>query len=376
MQNRNYGIDLLRIVSTFMICILHTLGRGGILGGTNFISIQYETAWLIETLCLCAVNCYGLISGYVGYRAKYRYSSYLSLWLTVFFVSLFYTLIYAFWKPQFVTATTWIKLFFPVSTRQFWYFSAYTALFLLLPILNIAIDKLTKTQLKSIIIGIIILFSVLYTSFRNKAFFDTIWNSDNEPYGLLDGYSGLWLIVLYIIGAYFAKYGFSKKLTPKKGLLTYFVCCLFAWITRYFIDLIVGKGTDPLAYLYLASYVSPFILLAGIGLLAFFSKLNLNGGFTKVISFVSQSTFAIYLFQNHPLIWQDFMLGLVQDYANAPLFKMLGVVLLTAVCIFIVCLLLDQIRKLVFKALKIPKRLKNFEEKHLINIWDKQNSNL
>ena len=29
---RNYGIDLLRLVLMYMVCMLHTLGQGGILG--------------------------------------------------------------------------------------------------------------------------------------------------------------------------------------------------------------------------------------------------------------------------------------------------------------------------------------------------------
>lgn len=28
-KRRNYGIDLLRLISMFMVCILHTLGKGG-----------------------------------------------------------------------------------------------------------------------------------------------------------------------------------------------------------------------------------------------------------------------------------------------------------------------------------------------------------
>lgn len=36
MKSRNYGIDLLRIVSMFMICILHVIGVwGGGIGNTQ-----------------------------------------------------------------------------------------------------------------------------------------------------------------------------------------------------------------------------------------------------------------------------------------------------------------------------------------------------
>ena len=41
---RNYGIDLLRIVSMVMIVILHILGQGGVLDAADNLSPQY-IAW-------------------------------------------------------------------------------------------------------------------------------------------------------------------------------------------------------------------------------------------------------------------------------------------------------------------------------------------
>ena len=72
---RNYGIDLFRIVSMFMVVVLHVLGQGGILDGTIGVAGNYETAWFLETAAYGAVNCYALISGYVGIRSRYRYST-------------------------------------------------------------------------------------------------------------------------------------------------------------------------------------------------------------------------------------------------------------------------------------------------------------
>lgn len=43
-RERNYGIDLLRLVLMYMVCMLHTLQQGGILGaiseGTNRGGVQ------------------------------------------------------------------------------------------------------------------------------------------------------------------------------------------------------------------------------------------------------------------------------------------------------------------------------------------------
>lgn len=372
LTKRNYGVDLLRIVATLMICMLHTLGRGGILSNAEFMSVNYEIAWFLETACLCAVNCYGLISGYVGGKSKYRYSSYVTLWLNVFIVMLFFTVYYAITMPETVTWTDWVKLFFPASTRQFWYFSSYTVLFLFMPVLNIAVQKLSKKQLGAMLIAILIFFTVLNTAFYNPDFEDAIWQAKNEPFGLLDGYSGLWLIVLYLIGAYFGKYGLPKKITAVKGILIYFGSVIIAWAVRYLIDKFADPNVNRAGYFYLASYLSPFMLTAAFGLLCAFVKLPISGGFAKVIAFVAPCTFAIYLIQCQPLVWVNFMNELVKDYANVSPFKLIGIVFGVAVCIFLVGLILDKPREIIFRKTKLSKNLSAFEEKHFGDIW-KQN---
>ena len=74
-KERNYGIDVLRMVSMFMVVVLHVLGRGGVLQATKDLSLNYWVSWSLEIAALCAVNCYAIISGYVGYGRKTKYSN-------------------------------------------------------------------------------------------------------------------------------------------------------------------------------------------------------------------------------------------------------------------------------------------------------------
>lgn len=60
LDKRNYGIDLLRLVSMFLIVVLHSLSRGALVGVAPF-NIHYEAGFLIEALTYCAVNCFALI---------------------------------------------------------------------------------------------------------------------------------------------------------------------------------------------------------------------------------------------------------------------------------------------------------------------------
>lgn len=63
---RNSGIDLLRIISMIMIVTLHLLGHGGILNNLEPFTSGHYSAWTLEIIAYCAVNCYALISGYVS----------------------------------------------------------------------------------------------------------------------------------------------------------------------------------------------------------------------------------------------------------------------------------------------------------------------
>ena len=47
---RNYGIDLLRLVLMYMVCMLHTLGQGGILGVCQAGTVEYKEFWFLEIL--------------------------------------------------------------------------------------------------------------------------------------------------------------------------------------------------------------------------------------------------------------------------------------------------------------------------------------
>ena len=71
MEQRNRGIDLLRMTAMWMVVILHILNKGGVLAAAAPLSAGQGTARLLETAAYCAVNCYGLISGYVGVQRRH-----------------------------------------------------------------------------------------------------------------------------------------------------------------------------------------------------------------------------------------------------------------------------------------------------------------
>ena len=55
-SGRNHGIDLLRLALVFMVCMLHTLGQGGILNASAEGTNAYRAYWFLEILSYCAVD--------------------------------------------------------------------------------------------------------------------------------------------------------------------------------------------------------------------------------------------------------------------------------------------------------------------------------
>lgn len=72
LTERNIGIEGLRIFSMLLIIIGHVLAQGGILRSVLPLSSQWYMAWFLYIFALPAVNCYALISGYVGIDSEFK----------------------------------------------------------------------------------------------------------------------------------------------------------------------------------------------------------------------------------------------------------------------------------------------------------------
>lgn len=355
----NWGIDFLRIVSMFMVVCLHMLGRGGILDYAPFLSGKYEVVWLIEIAAYCAVNCYALISGYVGIHGKYRYSNWVLLWLRVLFYSILITVFFKFAAPSVVGRYEWTSAVFPTSREQYWYFTAYTGLFLLIPVLNFFISHASRKQLKLVVMLGIVLYSVLPELFRRDIFVTK------------EGYSPIWMIVLYIIGGYLGKYqGWKKKSKRHLGFI-YIVCIAVTWLGKFVIEHHrFGVSGDTNQTTFLVSYTSPTILLAGIALVILFSKLNVTEKWKKFIKLFAPVSFSVYLIHFHPLVKAYILQDRLKGLLNYNVVLMLLAFLAIIVSVYFICSFIDMIREYIFKKLKVKDRLIKLEHKYLENTWD------
>lgn len=351
-HSRNYGIDLLRIVSMIMIPLLHILGHGGVLESTTPLTVQNESLWLIETAAYCAVDVYALISGYVSYGRRHKYSNIIYLTFQVMFYTVITTTAFYFYRPELVNMKTILGAVFPFAFGTYWYFTAYFCLFFLIPFLNLAIEKFDKATMQKLILSCLLVFSVLPTLFQND-------------FPLLNrGNSFLWLAVLYVVGAYIKKYGNSFKYKNQRNLYSYLIIVAITWLSKIVIELLTSKVLgEPKGGKYLIGYNSPLIVMCAVFLLIYFSNIKCGKGLIKFISFFAPVSFGVYLLHEEPLIKETLITGAFVRYLSFnPIITVLSVIG-TAICIWLLGSLIDRIRLEIFNLLKIKQLSEWLEQK-------------
>ncbi len=347
---RNYGIDLLRIASMLMVMILHILGAGGVLGAAEKLSINHEIAWLLETIAYCAVNCYGLISGYVGWKSNHKYANIVFLWLQVALYSVGIHLIFLLTDPGAASGITILKSFFPVIDNYGWYFTCYFALFFFMPALNYVIRTMPEKDLKILCGSVVGILSILPTIAMQDIF------------QVKDGYSVLWLGALYLLGGCIGRFKWFHKTKKRYFLLLYLVCITLSWGTKYLLECCNLSWLNQFTYSeVLIRYKSPTILLVAIVLLLTFVKIDLKKPGQFLVRVLSPAAFGVYIVHSHPQIWNRIIAGKFADFANDAPWLMILKVLATAVVLYLGFSLIDLIRHHLFRLLKIKERLNSLE---------------
>ena len=340
-KERNYGIDLLRIFSMINIINLHInlFSRQLYLG---YSSLKYKSIWRLEVFSYPAVNCFGLISGIVGYR-KYKFSNLIYLWLTVFFYSISISSYLFFVKSQIKFKSLFLSLF-PILIKRHWYVNAYFCMYLLLPFINFGINSVNSSFHKNSVIFFILFYSIYYVISK-------IVDLNNNFNFLNGGYSSMWLIILYIIGAYFGKYIIING--QYKNFFFYLIIFLFSsfFSSELHFKLLKSKSKKNI----LISYLSPTIVIQAISLVMIYSQLNIKNKFLmKIISFLTPLNFSAQLiharlFQTKLKIIQILFNWILKLKPEILFFKIYGI----GIFIYFICIFIDYIRTLIFKLIKI-----------------------
>lgn len=322
-----------------MIVGLHYLLFGGVLFQSH--GINQKLAWLIEAFLFVAVNCYVLISGYfLVTKKEFHIRKVASLWCQVAFYTILFFIMHLVLHPGF----HWKDLFhvlLPIRYNAYWFVTAYFGMYLLTPFLGRFARAMTKKQYFRFLVVSTLLFGV-YSFFQ----------PESDPFKMQGGYTVLWFIVLYFWGGYIRLW----KLTMGRSTATvvYRLCCMLTFVSSWPVHWLLRKegfkvGNFGLNGFY--NYNSPTVWLAAMALFFIFYKMEIGRNWLrKIILWLGPLTFGVYLIHMNQHVakelWGHWIH--VSSAYNGSLFHLLGHMIVTVIGIFIVCILLDAMRRKLF----------------------------
>ena len=333
MKQKNVGIELLRSVSMLFVVMLHVLNAGGILDGADRNTYYAKIAYTLFIIAFCGVDCFALISGFVGWKSRLKLSRILLLWLQTFFYSVLITSIFSVVFPECVTVEVWKTSLLPITMNEYWYISAYFGFLFFAPFMNLGIQNIKRRQFEICLFCAFVLGTIMP------------WIAKSSPYGFNAGYSTIWLCVMYAAGAYVSKYELNKKF---KNIYLLLICAVSGFVTF----MSYRRQIDGLI-----EYTSPTIVICAVSLLMFCLNLSIKqeSVMGKIIIFCGPSALSVFLIHVHPLVYSKVIAGSSAKYLQ---FNLLGFTLsifAEVFVIFTVCIVIDILRRFLFKCAGIEK---------------------
>ena len=344
-NKRNYGIDLVRIISMILIINHHIIYHGGPLFNTQKFSLEHKIFIFLNTICVSGVNAFGLISGCVGFHS-HKFSNLFYLLFTTYLYSIIISHLFKYFKPT--LKGNYYKIIYTLFITDYWYFTAYFTMYFFFPLINEGIIQIKQKTMFHFTINLFLIFSFLNEILKNTQRFKS-----SDIFNLKNGFSYSWLLILYLFGGYLGR--FKIDIYKKKNKYYY--------IKYIFIIIILGIIKTKLILYRMAkynlknitiNYASPIYLGISFSIIMIFSNMNIKTKILiKLISFFSPLTYGIYLSHNHLLV----RLYIIKTYFLWILkYKSIKIVIIEIICsfgVFMFCCIIDLIRLCIFKFLKI-----------------------
>ncbi len=366
-KKRNASIELLRIVAILMILCLHYNSHAQVLLelGMPASGVQIY-ATIIEAICIPGLNTYVLISGFFLSKGKVRPSRVITLLCQVYFYTILISLAmmavgtYAVGSDD--SMYKLVQYLFPISSEHYWFVTAYIIMYVMSPVMNAACESLTRKQMKAVIMGLLIWFSVV------KSFVPVMFVTDHH------GYDFGWFLVLYLIAAYIRKYDVQLFYDAKRSAAVFLVSVVIIAamsIGLYYINLyrggLVYYAGVPLDLNFI------FTLTGSLGLFSFFRYFRMKENwFADAVRFAAPFTFGVYLLHMHIEIQDRWLWWLEHIFGEVPKTNVILFACHQLICILIVFaagVFVDWIRKMIFDFLGrvlhetwIFKRIRQWDE--------------
>lgn len=339
-NTRNINIDSLRLLSMFLVAMIHVTGCG--IGDAAFSNrYVYAVTMAFNAFSYCCINLFAMLSGYLMCEKRTKSRRIVRLWADVLFYSVagIFTAFLISGDKTLISVDS-LRYLLPVSTRRYWYISVYLALYLMIPFYNMLIAVLDKRKFSWLMI----------ISLTGASVISTVFNMD--PFNLGNGvdYSFVWISIMYFLGAYIVKFGLN--LSWKKCFVLIVISEFLIWVTEFiptryrtlFGNAIVLKKYSSFATVALSIAVFVFVLNM---------KLKVGPKISKVIKSFSAASLAVYLTHTHPEIFYKWIVNGFQWIAQLSLPLAVVAIIGISLAITVAGCLIGIIQQKLFDVLRI-----------------------
>ena len=329
-SRRDSNMELLRIVAMLLVMIVHADFRAlNIPQAADFCDDTFRTVMrlAVGSLSVICVNTFVCLSGWFGIR--FRRDRILEFLFQICFFSMLGIIISIIMGEGTLTrrATSLLLL----ENEDYWFVKGYLLMYIFAPVMNSFVEHSTKRQF-----GIfLILFYV----------FQSVYGFVGGAEWFRLGYSGISFMGLYMLARYIRLY--PNRLTTFNKSWDIFVYLLLAVLNTLICAVVLSLGLNQKIITHMYGYVSPFVIMASVYFLLFFSKLKIS--YNKVINYVAASCFAIYLVHSNAWLahyYDHTIQYLFASYRGIAFF--IRATLFIAI-VFACSILIDKLRILLWK---------------------------
>ena len=307
------GIELLKIVGIFLICLSHAIrGAEKIITfspSSNFLYVFFNILGYsghVGNLIFIISTCFFLCG-----KTKFKLNKIINILLDSVFISIMIFITFSSFGFSFSVPTT-IRQIFPSLCFNLWFISNYVIFYLLYPLLNKFLNKLNKKQHLGVLIFLFVFYSIPGLVFNFQI-------TTSSFVGFIIGF-----VVVDFLKKYHADFMNSRRKNIL-GFILFFTFFIVLIILRNYISL-----TCP-AFFKIVIFDEWNFLILLVSMICLFNVFNSLKFKNKVINYLSSCSLLVYCFHDNDLFrtivrpdYFNFVLG--QHFSLYPLWIMLWTV--------------------------------------------------
>lgn len=320
-NNRNSSIELLRILLMGGVIFLHYIGGNGqLLNNANYESGIYYLLILINSVFVCAVDVFILISGFYSCESnKINLNKLIQLLVQVIVFQMIFSMCIPLIKGENITI---VKVLYNIIPKNY-YVTLYVSLTMLSPFLNIFISKLSRNTYKKFLTLIILLFLMEPTLAEIIEGLKGTTIYGISTIGILGaewGYTIVTFVCLYFIAAYIRLYGPFWRNKWNLAIWSVSLCILFVW---KLVELKIGNSIGA------EHYMNPVLVINSLTVFEFFRHFDFKSRF---INWMAKGCFTVFILHGSIIPYFN-----VLKYLNDGILTFIAFWIMSVVQIFIIC---------------------------------------